>query len=491
MSSDGTSIDPTGQAAYEALDEDARAALHSDRAEALLRAGLPGVQFGAVPYHLSRGTSPTVEGVAALRAAVLWAFDHGFYHLVVDLCRQGRELSRGVDAAAYRRFTHSLSTSLTYLGETDEAIALITEERCLTIDSTFHMVTAYALSMLNTRHLTPEQRDADEALAWANTAIALADCRPDLDDRVIQGAFMRNARALVELHRGNLAGALELVDEAIAMADGHFSPQQHRLHRSVLAFNRSRVLAGLGRLDEALETVTEVIAQDPAYDELYFERAAMRRSAGDLTGALADYDETIRLRPNLAEAYHNRADVLAELGETQRALADLDVALEFEPDLEPALLARASLSLERGDDDAATRDIAHGLSVNPDNADLWTARGALLLQQATSEDMLSEARVALDRALDLDSTLVAGWGNRAMVRFAVGDPLGAVADLDAAVRLAPSAGLLLNRAVAKEALGDVSGARLDIEAAAGMPDADATEIAARRMSLEASMDAAS
>jgi tetratricopeptide (TPR) repeat protein len=480
---DGTSSDPAARAAYDALDDHTRATLHSARAQVLLDACLPGVQFGAVPYHLSRGTSASVEGVSALRAAVLWAFDHGFYHLVADLCRQGRELSRGVDEAAYRRFTHSLSTSLTYLGETDEAVALITEERCMTVDSTFHMVTAYALSMLNTRHLTPDERDADAALAWANTAIALADCRPDLDDRVIQGAFMRNARALVELHRGDIAGALELVDEAIAMADAHFGPQEHRLHRSVLAFNRARVLAALGRTDEALGAVTAVIAQDPAYDELYFERAAIRRSAGDLSGALADYDETIRLRPNLAEAYHNRADTYVELGDTERALADLDVALALEPDLEPALLARASLSLERGDHDGATRDIAHGLSTAPDSADLWAARGQLLLQQATSEDGLSQARGALDQAVELNPALVAGWGNRAIARYSLGDVAGAVADLDAAIGLAPSAALLLNRALAKEALGDVPGARLDVEAAADMPDADPGEISARLIAL--------
>jgi tetratricopeptide (TPR) repeat protein len=480
---DGTSSDPAARAAYDALDDRTRATLHSARAQVLLDACLPGVQFGAVPYHLSRGTSASVEGVSALRAAVLWAFDHGFYHLVADLCRQGRELSRGVDEAAYRRFTHSLSTSLTYLGETDEAVALITEERCMTVDSTFHMVTAYALSMLNTRHLTPDERDADAALAWANTAIALADCRPDLDDRVIQGAFMRNARALVELHRGDIAGALELVDEAIAMADAHFGPQEHRLHRSVLAFNRARVLAALGRTDEALGAVTAVIAQDPAYDELYFERAAIRRSAGDLSGALADYDETIRLRPNLAEAYHNRADTYVQLGDTERALADLDVALALEPDLEPALLARASLSLERGDHDGATRDIAHGLSTAPDSADLWAARGQLLLQQATSEDGLSQARGALDQAVELNPALVAGWGNRAIARYSLGDVAGAVADLDAAIGLAPSAALLLNRALAKEALGDVPGARLDVEAAADMPDADPGEISARLIAL--------
>lgn len=483
IASDGTSSDPAERAAYDALDDHTRGTLHSARAQVLLDSGLPGVEFGAVPYHLTRGTSASVEGVSALRDAVMWAFDHGFYHLVVDLCRQGRELSRGVDQGAYRRFTHSLSTSLTYLGETDEAVALITEERCMTIDSTFHMVTAYALSMLNTRHLTPDERDADAALAWANTAIALADCRPDPDDRVIQGAFMRNARALVELHRGDTAGALKLVDEAITMADAHFGPQEHRLHRSVLAFNRARVLAALGRTDEALEAVTAVIAQDPAYDELYFERAAIRRSAGDLSGALADYDETIRLRPNLAEAYHNRADTNVELGDTERARADLDVALELEPDLEPALLARASLSLEADDYDGATRDIAHGLFTAPDSADLWAARGQLLLQRATSEEVLSEARAALDRAVELNPALVAGWGNRAIARYSLGDVAGAVADLDAAIGLVPSAALLLNRALVKEAVGDLPGARLDVEAAAGMPDADPGEIRARLISL--------
>jgi regulator of sirC expression with transglutaminase-like and TPR domain len=103
----------------------------------------------------------------------------------------------------------------------------------------------------------------------------------------------------------------------------------------------------------------------------------------------------------------------------------------------------------------------------------------MLLQHASSDDGLSTAHAALDRAVALNPALAAGWGNRAIVRYALNDVAGALADLDVAVRLAPSAGLLLNRALAKEALGDLAGARRDLEAAAGMPDADQTDVAER------------
>jgi hypothetical protein len=86
------------------------------------------------------------------------------------------------------------------------------------------MNSCYMMAMLYTRHLPPGDHDEFRALQWVNPAIAIADRHPDPHKRVFTGAFMRNARALVELHRGDPQGALTLVNEAIAMTDAEPRP---------------------------------------------------------------------------------------------------------------------------------------------------------------------------------------------------------------------------------------------------------------------------
>lgn len=470
---------PAARSAYHALDDEERRRLHDRRAAQLRQDGHPGIEFGSLPYHLARGSDPGGEGVRAHRLAARTLYRRGFYHRVAELCRTGRELALDHDADSYHRFTHTLANALTYIGETDEALSLMTEERALTTEPEHHMNVAYLLAMRYTRYLPKDQQDSELALAWTNTAIALADTFPDPALRIIHRAFMRNARALVELHRGNLRGALGLVDEAIALTDSALGPDEHRLHRSVLAFNRARVLAGLGDLEAALPAIDAAVSRDDQYDELYFERAAIRLAAGDVAGALADYDETLRLRPTLVEGYHNRAALLVELGADERARADLDTALEYEPDLAEALLSRISLALDEEDWSTAERHLTHALNLTPLSADLWVAQGVLLSHRQDDEG----AARALDRALELQPGSVAALGNRALLRYGAGDVPGAIADLDLAISLAPSTELLLNRSVARQDADDLDGALEDARAAYALDDSG--PVVARLRELDA------
>lgn len=451
VAADGLPVDPLLEAAYVALDANERAGLHQRRALALHAAAVPGAQMGAIPFHVERGLDPHGEGVAALLQASNAAFAAGHYHAVVDLCRRGRPLAVGHEPESYRRFTHSLSVSLSYLGEAQESLALLDEERSLMRDPFHHMTAAYCYAMLHTRHLAPAERDSTVALAWSNTAIALADRLPEPDDRAIHGAFMRNACALVELSRGNLTGGLDLVDEAIAIADGYFPPDRHRLHRSVLHTNRARVLASLGRTEESRDEYTAVLTADPEYDELYFERAAVLRQLGEPTAAEADYDRAIELRPTCLEAFYNRADLMLEQGRISEALRDLARALELDPDFVPALLTRAEVLMDHGDTEAAGRDLAEALRLEPANPDLWAAEGARRAALPHA-DAASVAHEAFARALELDPDHIAALGNRAMLRFGDGDLTGSRDDLERAVAIAPSPALMDNLAIARAAL---------------------------------------
>jgi tetratricopeptide (TPR) repeat protein len=471
VATDGTSQGTAAEAAYLALPEHERQVLHTERAQALRASGEPAVERGAQLYHLVRGLDAHTDGVAALRHEMMRDFQDGFYHRVIELAEYGRELATAAeDDSAYWRFTHSLAVNHCYLEHHEEAFRYFAEERRGTTDHRTHMINAYSMSMMYTRHLPADQHDENLATEWANLATLLAGLLPGDDDRVIQSAFMLNAEALVDMHRGALAVALDRVERAIAITDAHFKGE-HQLHRSVLAHNRARLLAGLHRTEAAVEAITEVMRRDPEFDELHFERAAMYKQIDRLDLALADYDHVIVLRPCCSEAFYNRADIYTEMGDIDRALADLDTAIMLRPEHVDSYLNRATLRLDIGLIDAAAEDITAGLALDPNHPGLHVTRGLLL-----AESDPAAAVAAFDDALRLDPDNTTALANRAIVRFGTGDVASAKADLDTAITIADSPELRLNRSVAERALGDTEAAVADLRAALEMPGADIDQI---------------
>ncbi|HEX7304109.1 tetratricopeptide repeat protein [Lentzea sp.] len=469
VDSDGVLDDEAVLQAYRALPADERARRHSARAEVLLASGEPSFELGAVPYHRERGTDPVVAGETLLTATTR-CLELGYYHASMDLALRGRELvSAAEHPHLYWNLTTKVAACLSYLGPGEEAARYLGELRHTT-DAEMHMRSSYMTAMLHTRYLPKDALDHELALEWSNISIVLADNYPKPERRTFNGAFMRNGKALVELHRGDLQAALDLVNEAIGMTDSHLGHEEQLLHRSVLTHNRAQVLAAMGKHAEALRDYDDVIRRDPNYGEYYFDRATVRRAAGRTAEAMDDYAAAIRLSPPFHEAHYNRADLLRELGDDEGALRDLDYALELEPDHVDSLVNRVDLLLAGGDAGRASVDVEHGLALDPRNARLLAARGSLLAEAGEHE----AAWAAYSAALEQDATLVAAWGNRAVLAFTTGRPDQAVEDLTEALRIADDPVLRVNRAIASQELGNHRQAVRDLDAAlaagAGDPD---------------------
>lgn len=470
IDSDGTLDSRTARDAYEALDTGERARRHAVRAD-LLR-GTPGAELGALCWHLERADD-NEAALLALVDAQNRAFREGFYEAALDLGRRGRALvTYEQDAKTYDYLTKRVIGALTYLGRCDEAMDVIDEHRRATTQISEQMNSAYMMAMIYTRHIERDRIDHERALAWVNTALSLADGEQDPHKHAFFGAFMRNARALVELHRGDLQASLDLVEQAIAIADEHLAEQDHALHRTVLINNRARVLLALGRHEEAMLAFDEVIRRDPEYDEPYFERATAHRTRGDAAAAVADLGRAVELSVAFTDAYYNRADLLLELGQEDAARADLESALDIDPAFVPALLTCASLRMADGDLEAADSDLTLALATDDRNAALWSAQASLRADQGRHREALD----AFARALDLDPGLVSALANRAVLHFGAGRVADAVADLDRALTHETSAALLLNRAVGRQALGDLDGALADLAAAVGSGEVDEADV---------------
>jgi len=302
VAGDCTSADPALVAAYEATAPAARAALHDARADELDARGTSSVRLGALPFHRERGSDPTGAGASGLLDAIERCVLEGFYDAVVEL---GPRCSAVLDWATRTTdcwvVTAKVTTALQALDRPEEAEARYDQACAATISPSVHLQPAYGRAMLYTRFFTGSRRDHQKAKSWVNTAISLSTLLPDDQRRAFNTTFNENGLALVEMHLGDLAEALRLVERGLARLDAEVDPDQHTQHRSVLDYNRAQLLVALGELDEALPAYDGIIAADPHHSEYYFERASVLRRLGRPADAMADYERAVLESPPYPE----------------------------------------------------------------------------------------------------------------------------------------------------------------------------------------------
>ncbi|GGS69460.1 hypothetical protein GCM10010156_30270 [Planobispora rosea] len=450
------------------LEEDLRPEEHDKRADELEAQGTIGARLGAIPYHRERGTDPR-RAVEALRFAVEWCLDSGYHHAVAELGLRALPLvDPETEPDLWWRFLHSTATALGSLRREDEAEALFDRARRESVSPVTHAAAAYSTGMLKVRHHDPAGRDLDAALAWVNQAIAISTLLPDPGERAFKLGFDLNGRALIEVRRGRPAKALELVQQAVDLADSGLRPDEHPIHRLVLLANRAQLAIMLGRPEDALEDLNRVIAADPGYPDYYIDRGNLLYRLGRLEEAAADYETAMEAGPPFPEPYYNRAEIRFSTGDHAGALADLDHALELDPEFVDALANRAGLLAALGEYGRARADAEAGLSLEEGNPYLLCALG----QVEMAEGRHAEARAAFDRALERAPSLTAAWAARGALAFETGDPAGAVDDFTRALEPGTDPALLFNRALALRAAGRPREAEADLARALELDPAD-------------------
>ena len=472
VAADGTSDDPAEIAAYEAADRVLVRELHDRRADELAVGANWGTRVGAIPYHRERGTDPGGRGREALTDALRLCAEVGFSATVVDLGLRGRAVTDPVaEPTEFRRFTATAANALVPLHRLDESFALFMDLRTRFTDPKAHMISSYGIAMLYTRFFSP--RDHDTALAWQNNAVTIAALLPDARERTERQVFNDNAVALIEMHRGNLQRGLDLIGAGIARLDSELAPDEWVVHRSQLLYNRTRLLAALGRLDEAYDDFTTLIAMDPYYTDYLCERAKISLKRGDPAAALADYDRAVGMAPPFPELYYNRGTTRLAAGDMEGARADFTYVLELEPDDGPTRIRRAEMFLDQGELAAAEADVVAGLELRPADPELLCMHGTIALERGDAE----QATRHLDAALAVDPDYPAALVNRAVARFGRGRPGAAADDLTRALELiGDDPDVLLNRGLAHEAAGLPDLALRDFDAALALPGADVAEL---------------
>lgn len=472
VAGDGTSEDPDEIRAYQQADPALVAELHDRRAEELEATATWSTRIAAIAYHREHGSDPGGAGRTALLQAQRNGVAAGFSALVLDLGRRGRAVTDPIrDEHDFWEFTYQAAAACVPLGLLDESLELYLDLLRRYTTPKVHMTCHYSIAMLYTRFFQP--RDHEAAVRWQNTAIAIASLLPDPGEEMTFSVFQANGMALIQMHRGNLATALELVESGIARLDAGLAPDQWVLHRSQLLYNRARLLVAMGRAAEAFDDYTTLIGLDPYYTDYLSERARIFRMRGDFAAALADYDRAVELAPPYPELFYNRGTARQEAGDIDGALSDFDYVLAMEPDDVDTRVTRADLRLGLSDLDAAEADVEAGLALRPNDPRLLCMKGTILLQR----DRLDDAIAALDAALQGDPEYPAALVNRAVAAYRQNRFDAAVADLTTTLAtVGEDPDVLLNRGIAHRANGRPALAVADFDRAIALPDADLAEL---------------
>jgi len=124
-----------------------------------------------------------------------------------------------------------------------------------------------------------------------------------------------------------------------------------------------------GRLKEAVEIYSEVIAKNPRSAEAYNWRGMAYEDLGQLDQALADFNKAIEISPDYADAYNNRGEIYRKKNTIPQAFADYRKAAELDKKFAEAHFNMGLMNEIQKKDALAIREYENYLKLKPDAAD--------------------------------------------------------------------------------------------------------------------------
>lgn len=111
---------------------------------------------------------------------------------------------------------------------------------------------------------------------------------------------------------------------------------------------------------QALDTITELINENPKDHKAYYDRGVIKNHLEDYLGAIADYDKSIILNSNNDYAYFNRGLSKYNLQLFMESKIDFDKAIALNPKFYKAYFERAKSKNAIGDSSGAKSDLDKG-----------------------------------------------------------------------------------------------------------------------------------
>ena len=227
---------------------------------------------------------------------------------------------------------------------------------------------------------------------------------------------------VIELQRGNVQYAIDLIRRAIQVHPGHPEPWVNlgsalrviqKNDEAISAYQRaiklkpdmvlahtelSGLLMHLGRYEAAISYCEAAVAIAPQHMPARVQLAITLRCAGRLQDAARHWSEIIALAPKRAESYYVLGTQCKEMGQLPEALRCHNKALALKPDIPEFLCAKGATLLHLSQADEALECFQRAETVSPGMKDAlagigWASRSLGRFEEA---DTYSHKLRALD-----------------------------------------------------------------------------------------------
>lgn len=273
-------------------------------------------------------------------------------------------------------------------------------------------------------------------------------------------AVARSRVAAVLYADGKTADAHRTIDEVVAKQPSY----------SEARLIRARFLFAEGKADQALTDAQEAAKADPRSAAPHYLLGTIYQSKHDLDAAAKSFGEVLRLNPRATAAQVMLAGIELQRGSLTKATELAEEAVRSEPGSLDARLFLARSLLARGDLDRAAAVIRDMQEAFPQAGAAHAQAGLLALRKGDR----AGARVALEKALALDPTLVEPLTTLALLDVAEGKGDRARARLEERLKQTPgNSAVLVGAARTWGATGDQAKAEEFLRRAV---DADAANL---------------
>lgn len=433
-----------------------RQSWHDSMAGQLMDAQTEPRHRAAVVFHLLRGGSPEAAR-PHLRHLLVATAGLGHYEAALRYGRQflASSPSPGESDTDYHAALNALGMAYLQTGQPYEALALFDSATRDRDDPALHVTAHYVAAMVYTRYAPPEQRSLTKVVAALDSAETAAADIADAHLRCHCQAFLLNARALVEMHRGDLVGGIALLDEDLKLLRTEFDTLNELQHDVVVHDNRSTLYMKLGQVERAIADLDYVIAKDSLTAEYRVDRAIALHEAGRTRDALDDLNVAVEHCITGPEAYQNRALLRQREGHMDGAIGDLRIAYDMDPTDDEVLALLCEMLIESEMDEEAEQ------LLDQREADTSDERLIVLRARvAAVRDDVPQALRILDRAIDLHPDSIPLRLERSAVLHTAGRPADALTDIEHAATSGESDPVLrLNRVMLLLDLGRSDEAR--------------------------------
>jgi spermidine synthase len=194
------------------------------------------------------------------------------------------------------------------------------------------------------------------------------------------------------VRKGRLLAYLGRRDEAVA------------LYREALAIDPTRAdarawllaaLAASGRNADVIPEYREILARVPGDPVLHSNFAYALERVGDADGALLEYQRALELAPDLPQANFGLGRLLHVLGRSAEAVAPLERATSLRPELAGGYVWLANACRDAGRGDEAVASYRKALALEPRLYGLRMELSHLLIAIGRRDEAVAELRRAL------------------------------------------------------------------------------------------------